>query len=58
MADSASIDDSAVQLGNLFVSLEIIRTTFCGTPAIVLFMRNMTDSVRKNLLKIYKAELK
>ena len=58
MADSAPTEDSIVQLGNLFVSLEIIRTKFCGTPAIVLFMRNMTDSVRKNLLKIYKAEQK
>ena len=52
-SDSGSDEDSAIKIKNLFVKILVIKKTFCGAPAIVLFIRNMTDSVRKRLLKIY-----
>ena len=57
-SDANSNDDSAIKIKNLFVKIIVIKKSFCGAPAIVLFIRNMTDSVRKRLLKIYKFEQK
>ena len=56
--DAGSNEDSVIKIKNLFVRILVIHKSFCGAPAIVLFIRNMTDSVRDRLLKIYRFEQK